>query len=319
MNDKWYNIFIETLRKIYPKNKELTDALMNLLCLEREAVYRRLRKDVAFTATEIVQIVTAWHISFDDIVEKHPNGISFKGYLLDYLNPSAEDSDMMQTTVLMLEHIKKFPDLEYLEISNKIPRILYTGYPHLNRFSLLKWRYQYADEKTITFDQSVYLPEIAKHSLEYHESAKKLSNVNFVWDNKLFETLVSDILYFHSIYLITDAEKAMIKKELLDLLNYLSEIAIKGSWPENNNKVNLYISQLNIDTNYNYFYYSGKVQLCCVQIFGKNELYSTNSAVLGDFRTWMQSKKKSSVLISAANEKSRIEFFIRQRALVNTL
>jgi hypothetical protein len=41
--------------------------------------------------------------------------------------------------------------------------------------------------------------------------------------------------------------------------------------------------------------------------------------MIEDFVTWMQLKKRASVKISEVDEKSRIEFFTKQRQVVDTL
>ena len=48
----WYGCFIETIYKKYPKKSQLTDVLTDLLGIEKESVYRRLRKDILFTTPD---------------------------------------------------------------------------------------------------------------------------------------------------------------------------------------------------------------------------------------------------------------------------
>jgi len=110
----------------------------------------------------------------------------------------------------------------------------------------------------------------------------------------------------------------MIKKDLQDLLDYMLEVAHKGCYPETQNKVSLYLSQLNIDTNYTYGY-SPEVCYCLINVFGKNELYTYNAEMGTNFKQWMQLKKKNSIQISEVDERSRIEFFTKQKQLINSL
>ena len=317
-DNTWHNAFIAMIYKKYPKKNELIDALMDLLCLEREAVYRRLRQDVAFPTNEIVKIATEWNISLNDIIGVQSSEISFKTYLWNYLNPSDEELDYMRFLVEDSEYTRNFPEMECMEICNKLPRMLTSGFPYLNRFHLLKWMYQYTDEKTLPFSKIAFPEQVNKLSSDYYMVSKNLGNVSFIWDHNIFNHLISDIRYFHSIDLITDEEKEFIKKDLYALLDYMSKVAAKGCWPETDNKVNLYISYINIDTNYSY-YYSNDRKFCCVHAFAKNEIYSSDLAMVENFRNWMQSKKMASVRISEANDKSRIEFFTKQRQLIDTL
>jgi len=317
-NNTWYDCFLETLYQKYPQKSQLTEALMDLLSIEREAVYRRLRSDVVFPANEIAKIASAWNISLNDIVGINSSHISFKMQLWNYLNPSKEELIYMRYLVEDSEYTRSFPNMECMEITNKLPRMWTSGYPYINRFYLLKWMYQYTNEKTLPLSQLIYPKIVAELSSTYYMVSKSLGTVSFILDNNITNELISDIRYFHSIYLITDEEKELIKQDLCALLEYMAEVAEKGCWPETGNKVNLYISHLSIDTNYSY-YYSEDIKFCCVHAFAKNEIHTTDPVMVENFKIWMQSKKRASVQISEADEKSRIEFFMKQRQLLDSL
>ena len=324
-NNLWYDRILEVLYEKFPQKSQLTEALMDLLSIERESAYRRLRKDVMFTVEELMKMAFAWNISLDEIVGINFNEISFKIRLINYLAPSNEEFNNIQKRIQQLDKFKDIPEMEYVEISNKLPRALFCGFSNLSRFQLFKWAYQFnvsqqhQEEKTLSYSEVFFTPKMAKLLMyDYYVGIKNVANTTYIWDYMIFHHLVNDIRYFHSIYLITDEEKELIKQDLCDLLDYLSEVTIKGCWPENGNNVKLYISYLNIDTNYSY-YYSNEFKICCVHAFAKNEIYTTNPAAIEDFKVWMQLKKRAAVQIAKADEKARIEFFIKQYELVDTL
>jgi len=130
--------------------------------------------------------------------------------------------------------------------------------------------------------------------------------------------LIDDINYFCSIYLITDKEKELIKKDLIALWNYWYEVAAKGYYPETQNKVYLYISHLNIETNYTYTY-SPEISVCFIIVFEKYDIFSLNTEMVKNFISWMRWKKRTAIQISEVDEKSRIEFFAQQRELLDSL
>ncbi|MCL2328290.1 MAG: hypothetical protein FWC39_07225 [Bacteroidetes bacterium] len=317
MND-WYDSFLETLYKKYPKKSQLTEALMDLLAIERESVYRRLRKDIVFPTHEIAKIAFTWNISLNEIVGIRTGEIVFKTQLWNYLNPSDEELNAMRFFSEDSEYTRNFPNMECMEISNRLPRMVITGFPYLSRFYLLKWNYQYCNEEALPFSQLMYPDEVAQLSENYYMVSKNLGTVSFILDHNVTNEMVSDIRYFHSIYLISDEEKELIKKDLYASLDYMTEVAAKGCWPETGNKVNLYISHLSIDTNYSY-YHSDIIKFCCVHAFGKNEIWSRDEAMVENFINWMQSKKRAAVLISESDERSRIEFFMKQREIIDGL
>lgn len=55
-NDVLYENLVMAIREKYPERGKLTNMLADLLMIEKEAVYRRLRGDVPFTIFEIAAI-----------------------------------------------------------------------------------------------------------------------------------------------------------------------------------------------------------------------------------------------------------------------
>jgi hypothetical protein len=317
--ENWYDTFIEMLNKRYPKKTQLIHFLMDLLELEREAVYRRLRKDVMFSIHEIVTIATAWSISLDEITEINSGNISFQMKMMNYLDPSKEEVNFLRNVIQSIEYLKNFPETEFMDICNKLPRKLFAGFEHLNHFYMFKWLYQYGSENEAQpMSKIVISKERKKVTKDYYNAIKLVPQSNLIFDCSLFEYLVQDIQYFHSIYMITNEEKELIKKDLLALLAYLLEVANKGYYPETRNKVSLYISQLKIDTSYSYTF-TPEVNVCYVHVFEKFEIHSYNTEMVSNFMSWMQLKKRTSIQISEVDEKYRIEYFTKQRQLVESL
>ena len=314
--NNWFDNFINELYVKFPKKQQLVLALMDLLHIEREAVYRRLRKDVIFTAHEIVKIATAWSISLDEVISVNSEFVTFQMRKVNLINPSEGDSLFLRMVIQGIHRISEFPNTELMDICNKLPRQFLAGYPYLNQFYLFKRLYQYRVEgDVVPFSQVIISEDKALITKEYYEAIKKVPNSNFIFDRMLFEYLVSDILYFHSIRMISNEDKENIKKDLINLLDYMFEVANKGYYPETHRKVNFYISQLQMDTNYNYIY-SNEIILCFIHIFEKFEIYTYNIDMAASFREWMLLKKRSSIQISEVDVKSRIEYFERQYDLV---
>jgi hypothetical protein len=315
-NNAWYDCFLDALYKKHPKKPRLAQELMELLFIEREAVYRRLRKDVMFPIHEITKISAAWNISLDEITGIISGQIPFKMHLMNYIDPSEQEVSFMQQIIQYLNYLKDFPDTEFMDICNKLPRQTLSGFNYLNQFYLFKWMYEYGNGKDVVpFSKIIVSEEKRRLTAEYHEAIKQVPNSNFIWDRMLFNHLIDDILYFHSINLITDEEKELIKKDLDALLSYMLEVTTKGCYPETQNKVNFYVSRLSVDTNYSYTY-TNLANMCFFHVFEKYEIYTYEPKIVADIRTWMQLKKRTSIQISEVDEKGRIEYFTRQRELL---
>ena len=319
MDDTWYGFFIEALYKKYPQKTQLAQALMDLLFIEREAVYRRLRKDVPFTVYEMAKIASAWNISLDEIIHAGTGNVAFTMKSINYLDPSEEEIIEIHKRIIRLEHLETSADAECMEICNKLPRSLTAGFMPIYIFKVFRWAYEYGNLEENKHFSQIHLPEYATQELElYARLIKNVANITYIWDHRMFDYVVNDIQFFHSLLLLTDEDTKLLKKELLALLDYLMEIAAKGCFPETGNKVTICISKINIDTNYSYFY-TDNLRMCRIHAFEKYDIFSFNEEMVNNFRSWMQLKKRISTQISEVDEKSRIEFFMKQRQLVERL
>ena len=320
MENNWYDKFMEELHKRYPKRTQLSQALMDLLIIEREAVYRRLRKEVLFPINEIVKIASTLNISLDELIGINSGQVSFQMQIINYINPSVEEIKYLRNIVQSINNLRNFPNTEFMDICNKLPRQLLAGFDYLNQFYLFKWMYQYVNgrKNPVPFSQIIISEEKRRLTADYYQAIKNVPNTNFIFDRLLFDDLVGEIDYFHSIRMITDEEKEFIKKDLYLLLDYLLEVAANGCYPETQNRVNLYISQISVDTNYSYTY-TNQINVCFIHVFDKFEIYTSSAETVKNFMTWMQLKKRTSIHISGMDEKSRIELFDKQRQIVDML
>jgi len=314
----WYDVFIENLYERFSKKSDLVEQMMKMLCIEREAVYRRLRKEVLFTAHEVIKIASEWKISLDEIVGINSGLVTFHLQPINYLEPSKKEVLNLQKKVKGLEYLVASENAEYMEVGNKIPRPLSTGFLTLYRLKIFNWAYHYntkADEMPRPFSKIVIPDKLTQEFEKYSKISKKVATTNFILDLSVFDSIVRGVQYYHSILLIDDEEKELIRKELYELLDYLMDIATKGYYPETQKKVNIYISQLYINTNYCY-HDSEDIKSCRVHAFGKYDIVSYNLEMFNNFKTWMNLKKRASIQISEVNERSRIEYFMKQRKLV---
>jgi len=315
----WYDAFLELLHEKFPKSSHLTSEVMNLLCLEREAAYRRLRKDVSFTVNELAKIATTWNISLDEIIGVNSGKVPFQMLPFNYINPSPKEFAGLQKRVRALDHFQLETFSEYMEVCSRFPRPLTIGFNALYRLLIFYWAYQYHnDDSHKLFSTVTYSNDIKTEFDRYKKNMTHVKNTSFILDEMVFETYVNTIKYFNTILAITDEEKELLKQELYELLDYMIIIANKGYYPETQNKVNIYISQITIDTNYSY-YYSNKLKVCRINAFGKYDINSFDSNMVENFRTWMNLKKRSSFQISEVNERKRIEYFSEQKRIVDSL
>jgi hypothetical protein len=315
----WYDYFLETLNEQFPKKSQLIDALMDLLLLEREAIYRRLRKEVLFTVFEVATITRAWNISLDKIINTPEGDADFRLRILRSINPTERDVRMMKEFVDSLKSLKDDPNAEYIEACNILPMVLLSNFPQLIKFYTFAWMYRYGGEHAPrSFTQTVPSEKVMEWEHTHYENLVNIPNIHFIFDAQIIHYLINEINYYASIYMITPEETGMIKQEIRAFLDYMEEILKQGHFPETNNTVNLYISQTNIDTGYA-CYCSEKIKASKIRTFIMNVTVTQDDRLFDDQRNWLHLKKRAAIQISGADEKCRIDFFRQQRQLVDSL
>jgi hypothetical protein len=315
----WQGRFMEILNEKFPKSVDLVEALSNLLCIERTAVYRRIRNEVPFTANEVAKIATAWHISLDDLVGIYTGKIAFQMFPFNFLNPSKQDIENLSQKIQVFESLENNPNSEYTFVCNNLSRSLAIGFDMLYKFNIFKWGYEFSNEDINTPLSQITIPtEIQSIARRYYKNLKNVATTYMFLDHLLFDNLINEIVFFHSIMLISDEEKELIKNDLTNLMNYMLEVATTGCFPETKKKVYIYISTLNVNTNYSYLY-TDTIKLCRVHAFNKYDIISYNPEMIETFRTWMHRKKRTAILISEVDERNRIAFFVKLRKLIDSL
>jgi hypothetical protein len=313
----FYDNFLRALEERFPRKSDLVNALMEVLPLEKESVYRRLRKDVYFSAEETMQIARAWSISLDNITRAHPHKTRpFHFNMIEYIHPLEVDYKFLKNYNRDLEIIAQDPEGKMVEVLNALPRGLYGRSEHLTRFVTMKWLYKYGESTDIVPFSMIQIPERMRAlDMEYVRLVHEIPEVHSIHDERFIEHLIDDILYFRSIGMVAEEEVSLLRGELITLLNYIEEVAIKGHFPTTGNKLFFYLSHTWLETEYS-LYESKDLTLSLVKVLERNSVSSTDKKVFDRFMNMVQATKRSSVLMSGSNVLQQVEFFNRQREII---
>ncbi|MDL2266286.1 hypothetical protein LJC57_05595 [Parabacteroides sp. OttesenSCG-928-G07] len=318
-NEVLYNSFLEEVVQKIPQKADLANVLADMLCLGKEAVYRRLRREVPFSFHEVMTIAKQLNISLDNLeMINSAKTTPFKLKLIEYINPAESDFALMEEMTTIMKSFKETSAPEAGEITNILPQPLYVTHKHIFKFYLFKWKYQSDSLSKFTpYKDIVIVDKLQKSQEEYAKWAKRL-RANYVFDRLIFQYLVTNIKYFHQVGLITYEEVQLIKQDLLEVLDEIDQLSSTGFWEETGKKVNIYISRINVDTNY--IYVTAKdYQLTIIKAFLLNGIASTDKKTFEEVEHWMRSMKQQSNLITGSGEKERIIFLKEQYDIIESL
>ncbi|MCD8071680.1 MAG: hypothetical protein LUE10_00565 [Alistipes sp.] len=116
---------VKAMKDRLPEGVNLAHVLMDILCLSKESVYRRLRGDVPFTFNEVVFLSKYFNISLDSIMgERVSNGAMFNLQLVDSGNEHENYFEMLNYFYNVFTYVSKDPGAELNFACNVIPYAL---------------------------------------------------------------------------------------------------------------------------------------------------------------------------------------------------
>ena len=309
---------VNAVKEKLPSKDNLANALMDILYIGKEAIYRRLRGEVPFTLTEAAVISRKLGISLDKMI-----GVSFRDNAVFDMNIVSSEKpfeayySILEKQVDLFRSVKEDETSEIGTSSNIIPQTLSLKYNMLSKFRLFKWMYQNENIKCKHFEEMEIPQKMVEKQKEYSDLVSHIHSVDYIWDNMIFSHLVNDIQYFCSIHLITDEDKDMLKEELFLLIDEMEELSARGK-SKAGNDVKIYISNINFEATYSYLDTSS-TQLSLIRIYSINSITTQDQEMFRGLKEWIQSLKKFSTLISESGEMQRIQFFKQQREIISIL
>ncbi len=316
--DKLNEILLDEIKKKLPAKANLTHILMESLHIGKEAVYRRLRREVPFTLYEVYILAKKLQLSLDRIMGLCPHNLVFEWIPNQYFDMREIDFHMLQEYLDVVKAAVTDGNSEFAYSCNTFPQYPSLKSEELYKFFSFKWMYWNRNTEAVIHYDKV---EIHPHSLELTKKLIRekmnIENTYYIWDNTVFKSVVNEIGYFSEINLISKENVEKLKKELLSLLDDLEQIAVEGKF-KTGKKVQIYITNINFDTTYCYLT-SKNCNVSLIGAFTHNYLAACDKQSLAKIRGQINAIKKSSTLISESGEIQRISFFNKQREIINSL
>ncbi len=317
--DKINEKLLHIIREKVPQGTTVASVLMDILSMSKEAVYRRLRGEVPFTFDEAAVIATHMGISLDNIVGSDiVNIVPFQLKQVEYSNPKEFDYVQLEHFISFL-HATRGDSFRELGASyNLFPHVLYTGCDYLSKYYIFRWMYQSNGIKGIKSIEDIEItPRLADIQKRYMEESMYINNTFYIWDSLVFQYLVNEIKFFSSIRYITKEDTLAMREDLLKFVSRLERLAAKGQF-ETGKKIQFYLSPINLDTTYSYLQ-TQDYSISQIKVFSLNTIASFDINTFDKLKSWIQSLRRLSTLISESNEIQRVQFFKKQREIINTI
>ena len=315
----FYEGFLSAIQKKIPHRVTLVNTITDLLAIDKDAVYRRLRGDVNFTFVEMAVIAKKLGVSLDGIAGiETVQSMATMINLTKHVNPTEVDYQMFDEYIDFLKFIRDDPETLLMESTNSIPHAIFFDYEYLTRFHIFSWDQASSYGHGLPFHQ-ISIPErMWKLQKECCEFTRHIKSTVYVLDRMIFQRLVENIRFFESVRFITREELSEMKKEMLAIVNNLEKSAVTGRYEDTGNEISIYISDIPIETNYNCIK-TKNVYLSQFRVFVLGYNVSFNEEIYNEVSHWIEATQRMSTLISFSGEKIRTDYFNAQRKLIDSL
>ncbi len=308
------------------EGKNFAPQLADLLGLNLDAAYRRIRGSTSLTYLEIQKICRHYDVSFDTAVNYQGKSHSFEFTSMF----DADGFDMLTYVRSVLKQLKIFrqdPNCSLTLVSMDLPYFRQFGYSSLQRFKLFYW--QRAVLNLEAHRHSKFNPKLCNEAMEevmkemytlYHE----FDSIE-IWAPETLDSTLKQVQYGMDSGLFNSGEDALLVCDDLDnLLNKLQHEAVEARKTLNaglnisGGNFGIYQSDILLGSN--------TVQVQCdrdlytyIGFNSFNSLMSRSPRFSAECRRWISQVKTKSNLLSDGSEKLRYKFFNHLRNKITKL
>lgn len=314
---------IGMIESLMPVKSDQIEMLIDIMCLGKEAAYRRLRGDVPFSFEEACQIATRLGFSLDNVAQAAWRNDPITMELVTEPPETTEDFSTYYFSQLCADHevfIKyvEDPNFTVLGAYNVLPHALVFPFPNLFRFCAFQWAYQMGRKNTSRKLEEIFMsPEIEKKYRMLNQMVIQRHEQSSIFDRRIFITFADHIKYFCNLNLISPEEELILKEELIGLISNVESLASVGQG-ETEKDILLYVANVDFDANYTYVKGSN-FELVYLDIYHITALRSLDSRICRLHKRWIESLRKYSTLVSISGERERIAFFDQQYKYIEEL
>jgi len=303
MSENFNRLLTKKIINNIPDNKKPVNYLMDILNIGRESSYRRMRGNIPYTFEEVAKISQNLSFSIDDIIDGSTrSNNSFYG---SNHKKSTDFDDVFYANHLnyykLLEKISKAKETDIFFSVNNLSSYLVYDFDVLFKFYYYICMHQYCGISVNQSFSEIALPDnLVSLRQKIKSASAAISTRTYIFDQHVIKRLVRKLQYYYGRNLISSDELEMIKNDAIHFLDHVEkffQIGANGSGI----KHDFYLSLLDVDMNSLYGVYDNSI-VSQYWIYNFYPMIIENKELISMHKNWINTLKRSSVLISQSNE-----------------
>ncbi|MDR2948146.1 MAG: hypothetical protein LBV71_02960 [Prevotella sp.] len=311
-------IFVEKILKAIPDHIKSVDFLVDLLGISKVSAYRRLNCQLPFTYDEVVEISSELDISIEDIVHADSSD------KVIFIYPKKDEFSIQNFFLNILEHFyenllaeNKSGTRKAIFAMNNLWLVYTVGSDNLFKFFYYKYLIQSSKNPLKICLEDIIIPtEIIEKKNKVLTQLKDINNTIFILDKLIYFNTIKDIQYYYRRKLINNRELHLIASDLNEIIKHTELLALNGMHLGVTHS--LFLSYLNVYSNSMYIECDEKCKTFFYQ-YSMQPLLTVDKNLCSIHKRSLESLMKNSVLITASNEATQMDFFQHQKEYIRNL
>ncbi|MCD7930364.1 MAG: hypothetical protein LUH15_02780 [Tannerellaceae bacterium] len=279
-----------------------------------------MRGEVPFSFEEVALISKRLRISLDQLLDiEMKKQRPFTLQIADFENPTEEDYEIWENYNYNLSQFIQNGSFTTFETWTTIPFPFCYQFYNLTKFYIFKWAFQVNNHTTLKrFDDIELDKKFCNISLKSYDLYQQAISSDYILANFVFHDLIKDIQFFHDLHCLSKENVKLLVQEMEACLNIWEKLTMSGKYNNSERKINVYITDINIDTNYTLIEAQDDF-ICYLRSFTLNSLVTSEEDTYNYVKNSFHSLKRLSTHISVSGEKERIKYFEKERNMIETL
>jgi len=309
------NRIFEKIKDMLPAKTSFVDELALQLDISNDSAYRRIRGEKELSIGELLKLGTAYHISFDSLLNNNLHHVSF-----DYrsINGNISFEAYFNSILENLKMVGSFDKKELIYVAKDLPLVQYFEYPSITAFKLFFWYKTILEDDKFNieeYDPSLISNAIFETGRQIRGAYMKIPSIE-IWNKESINSTLNQIEFYYDCGYFKDIELLeSIFDELKQLVLHVkkdAELGYKSSLvhPSAKDKENykLYYNEVTIGDN-TIFFDMGDRKVANITHNVLNILTTSNPEFCNETHKVLLNIIKKSNLISVVSEKQRNNFF----------
>ena len=315
-------MFFDLIPHPLPANQTLVSAVADVLGINVDSAYRRIRGDTLLSFDEAIKLSKRFRISMDSFAN-----VTFdKNYIRCRYSPLhlKDMNDYLTFIQHISEHIdrlKTAPGSEIFVSTVDIPLLNLFAYRELTLFKLFSWSKCVYGYK---YDFETFVKE--KEKVETLDSLHARIAQNYqivdsteIWTAGTVDATLRLINYHAEMEHFEDKQfPILLCEQLQELMNKLRGWAEKGMKGPENIPFKFYVSETEI-ANTCMLFKRPESSACLVRLYTINGLSISDQRFCRETERWIRSAVQRATLISGSSDTARFNFFKTQRQKIKAL